>query len=81
MADILLPDATDLESTQLIRAGGTKFVEQIWEHERCDFAPACGGDRKVTKDMTWIATQLAKRNGLLDKYYKALNRGALAAYL
>ncbi len=27
MADILLPDATDLESTQLIRMGGTKFVE------------------------------------------------------
>ena len=33
MADILLPEATDLEGTQLIRIGGTKFVEQFWEHQ------------------------------------------------
>ena len=32
-ADILLPDATDLESLQLIRIGGTKFIEQFWDHE------------------------------------------------
>ena len=33
MADILLPDATDLESLQLIRIGGSKYIEQFWEHE------------------------------------------------
>jgi phenylacetyl-CoA:acceptor oxidoreductase len=32
-ADVLLPDATDLEGLQLLRIGGTKYVEQFWEHE------------------------------------------------
>jgi phenylacetyl-CoA:acceptor oxidoreductase len=32
-ADVLLPDATDLESLQLIRIGGTKYVEQFWDHQ------------------------------------------------
>ena len=32
-ADMLLPDATDLESLQLIRIGGTKYIEQFWDHE------------------------------------------------
>ncbi len=31
MADILLPDCTDLEGLQLIRVGGTKYVEQFWD--------------------------------------------------
>ncbi|MBZ0218744.1 MAG: molybdopterin-dependent oxidoreductase, partial [Fimbriimonadaceae bacterium] len=33
MADILLPECTDLESTQLTRIGGTSFVEQFWKHQ------------------------------------------------
>ena len=33
IADILLPEATDLESMQLIRIGSTKFTEQFWKHE------------------------------------------------
>jgi phenylacetyl-CoA:acceptor oxidoreductase len=33
MADLLLPEATDLESVQMIRVGGTKFMEQFWEHK------------------------------------------------
>ena len=32
-ADILLPDAGDLESLQLIRIGGSKYIEQFWDHE------------------------------------------------
>ncbi len=76
MADILLPHATDLESTQLIRMGGTKFVEQHWEHEgvvlRQPAVEPCGDSR----DMTWIATELANRTGLIEKYNAALNRGA-----
>ena len=32
-ADVLLPEATDLESLQLIRIGGSKFVEQFWEQQ------------------------------------------------
>ena len=33
MADVLLPDCTDLEGLQLLRIGGTKFVEQFWDHQ------------------------------------------------
>ncbi len=32
-ADVLLPDATDLEGLQLIRIGGTKYVEQFWDQQ------------------------------------------------
>ncbi|HSM20358.1 MAG TPA: molybdopterin-dependent oxidoreductase, partial [Hyphomicrobiales bacterium] len=32
MADILLPDCLDIESTQLIRIGGTKYIEQFWHY-------------------------------------------------
>ena len=76
MADILLPDATDLESLQLIHAGGTKFVEQIWEHEGVLLRQPVVEPQGDAKDMTWISAELAKRTGLLDKYYKAFNRGA-----
>jgi phenylacetyl-CoA:acceptor oxidoreductase len=31
-ADLLMPEATDLESLQLYRVGGTKYVEQYWQH-------------------------------------------------
>jgi len=76
MADILLPDATDLESMQLIRMGGTKFVEQFWKHQgvvlRQPAVEPCGEAR----DFTWIATELARRSGLLEGYNKAINRGA-----
>jgi phenylacetyl-CoA:acceptor oxidoreductase len=33
MADVLLPEATDLESAQMIRMGGTKYMEQFWDHK------------------------------------------------
>ncbi len=76
MADILLPDATDLESMQLIRMGGTKFVEQFWQHQgvvlRQPAVEPCGEAR----DFTWIATELARRSGLLAGYNAAINRGA-----
>jgi phenylacetyl-CoA:acceptor oxidoreductase len=76
MADILLPDATDLESMQLIRMGGGKFVEQFWKHEgvviRQPAVKPCGEAR----DFTWIATELARRTGLLDSYNEAINKGA-----
>ena len=40
MADLLLPEATDLESLQLIRLGSTKFVEQFWRPRGLRAAPA-----------------------------------------
>ena len=33
MADVLLPESTDLESLQLIQIGSTKFTEQFWKHQ------------------------------------------------
>lgn len=76
MADILLPDATDLESTQLIRMGGTKFVEQLWKHQGVVLRQAAVPPRGEARDFTWIATELARRSGLLEKYNAAINRGA-----
>ena len=75
-ADILLPEATDLESTQLIQIGSAKFVEQLWAHEGWAIRqPAC--DKTVDyMDMSDIATELAARSGLLEKYNNAINRGA-----
>lgn len=75
-ADVLLPDCTDLESLQMIRIGGTKYVEQFWDHQgfalRQPAVPAQGEAR----DFTWIATELARRSGILEKYNQAINRGA-----
>jgi len=76
MADILLPEAIDLESTQLIRAGGTKFVEQHWAHQGFVLRQPAVAPLGDSRDFTWIATELAQRSGLLEAYNKAINRGA-----
>jgi phenylacetyl-CoA:acceptor oxidoreductase len=75
-ADLLLPEATDLESLQLYRIGGTKYIEQYWAHtgwalRQPVVAPPCD-----TRDLTDVATELAARVGILDRYLEALNRGA-----
>ncbi len=75
MADILLPDATDLESTQLIRMGGTKFIEQHWQHQGVALRQPMVEPEGEARDFTWIAGELAKRCGLLDRYNRAINRG------
>ncbi len=75
MADIVLPEATDLESTQLIRMGKTKFVEQFWHHQGFVLRQPAVAPRGDTKDFTWIATELARRTGLLEGYNEAINRG------
>ncbi len=75
-ADILLPDATDLESLQLMRIGGTKYQEQYWEVN--GFAlrqPVVQGDNEA-RDMTDIASELAARTGLTAGYIAAINKGA-----
>ena len=76
MADILLPDATDLESTQLIRMGGTKFVEQHWKHHGVVLRQPAVEPRGEARDFSWISTELARRTGLLKEYNAAINRGA-----
>ncbi|MCW8883330.1 MAG: molybdopterin-dependent oxidoreductase, partial [Sedimenticola sp.] len=76
MADLLLPEATDLEATQLIPVGGTKFVEQFWKHKGAILRQKVVEPQGEAKDFTWISTQLAQRTGLLEKYNNAINRGA-----
>ncbi len=76
VADILLPDCTDLEATQLIRIGATKFVEQFWEHHGFALRQPVVEPAGEARDFTWIATELARRTGLLEPYNAAINRGA-----
>ena len=81
MADVLLPERTDFESTQLIRVGGSKFIEQFWDCEGFALRQPAIEPRGDTKDFTEIATELAVRAGLLERYNDALNRGAACVRL
>jgi phenylacetyl-CoA:acceptor oxidoreductase len=76
-ADVLLPDAGDLESLQLIRIGGSKYIEQFWDHEGFALRQPAVRPRGEARDFTDIATDLAARCGLLAEYNAAINRGAL----
>jgi phenylacetyl-CoA:acceptor oxidoreductase len=75
MADVLLPEATDLESEQMIRVGGTKYMEQFWDYKGVALRQKAVEPQGEARDFTWIATELAKRTGLLDKYVSAINKG------
>ena len=72
----LLPEATDLESLQLMRLGTTKYTEQFWKHEGWAIRQPAGDKTVDCRDMTDIATELADRLGLLEEYNAAINRGA-----
>jgi phenylacetyl-CoA:acceptor oxidoreductase len=76
MADILLPECTDLEGLQLIRIGGTKYVEQFWDHQGFALRDPAVAPQGESRDFTWIATELARRCNLLEGYNTAINRGA-----
>jgi len=75
-ADVLLPDATDLESLQLIRIGGSKYVEQFWDRQGFALRQPAVATQGDARDFTEIATELAKRTGLLAKYNASINKGA-----
>jgi phenylacetyl-CoA:acceptor oxidoreductase len=81
MADVLLPERTDIESTQLIRIGGSKFIEQFWDHEGFALRQPAVEPRGDTRDFTEIATELAVRAGLLKEYNEAINRGSACVRL
>ncbi len=80
-ADVLLPDATDLESLQLIRIGGSKYIEQFWDHEGFALRQPAIAPRGGARDFTDIATALAERTGLLEPYNAAINKGTLGVRL
>jgi phenylacetyl-CoA:acceptor oxidoreductase len=75
-ADVLLPDATDLESLQLIRIGGSKYVEQFWDRQGFALRQPAVSPRGEARDFTDIATELAQRTGLLAQYNASINKGA-----
>ncbi|PWB40190.1 MAG: molybdopterin oxidoreductase [Rhodocyclales bacterium] len=76
MADILLPEATDLESLQLIRLGRTKYIEQYWDHQGFILRQPVVDPQGDARDFTWISTELTRRVGILAEYNAAINRGA-----
>ena len=80
-ADLLLPDAGDLESLQLIRIGGSKYIEQFWQHEGFALRQPAIAPRAEARDFTDIATDLAARCGLTEKYNASINKGALGVPL
>jgi phenylacetyl-CoA:acceptor oxidoreductase len=80
-ADILLPDQMDLESLQLIYIGGSKYIEQFWKHEGYALRQPVVTPRVDAKDFTDIATELAARTGLLERYNASINRGAAGVAL
>jgi phenylacetyl-CoA:acceptor oxidoreductase len=75
-ADIILPECTDLESTQLLRVGGTESFEQFWEAEGWVLRQKVVEPRGETRDFDWIATELATRLGILEQLNAAVNEGA-----
>ena len=75
MADLLLPEATDLESTQVIRVDASRSMEQFWDYRGVALRQSAVAAQGETRDFTWISTEIAKRTGLLKEYNAALNRG------
>jgi phenylacetyl-CoA:acceptor oxidoreductase len=81
MADVLLPDCVDIESTQLWRIGGTKYVEQFWHYQGFALRQAAIPGRGEAREFTDIATELAERTGLREAYNNRINRGGLGVRL
>ncbi|MDP6564862.1 MAG: molybdopterin-dependent oxidoreductase, partial [Alphaproteobacteria bacterium] len=76
MADIVLPEATDLESLQLSRIGGTGSGEQYWRHQGWMIRQPVVDKAVDCMDMTDITTELCERAGILAEYNAAVSRGA-----
>ncbi|HEY2996307.1 MAG TPA: molybdopterin-dependent oxidoreductase [Methylomirabilota bacterium] len=74
-ADLVLPDATDLEAYQLFRVGATKYVESYWEHQGVALRQPVTEPPFDTRDLTDVGTELSRRLGILERYNDALNRG------
>ncbi|MBT4933895.1 MAG: molybdopterin-dependent oxidoreductase [Rhodospirillaceae bacterium] len=80
-ADILLPESTDLESTQLIRIGGTKFSQNFWHHEGWAIRQKVVEPLYDTMDMSDISLRLAQEVGIVEDYIEAINNGAAGSRL
>lgn len=72
-ADVLMPEATDLESDQLLRLGGNHYFENHWESEGWALRQAVVPPQHESKDFSWIANELARRTSLLEAYNSVIN--------
>ena len=72
-ADIIMPEATDLESDQLLRLGGAHYLENHWESEGWALRQAVVPPQHEARDFSWIANELARRTGLLEAYNSVIN--------
>ncbi|MBL1141141.1 MAG: molybdopterin-dependent oxidoreductase [Proteobacteria bacterium] len=72
-ADVLMPEATDLESDQVLRIGGGHYFENHWESEGWALRQAVVPPQNDAKDFSWIANELARRTGLLEAYNSVIN--------
>jgi phenylacetyl-CoA:acceptor oxidoreductase len=81
MADLLLPEATDLESLQLTRVGGSQFMEQFWHERGWAIRQPAVAPVVDARDITDISTELARRTDTLTAYVDAINRGRLGVPL
>jgi phenylacetyl-CoA:acceptor oxidoreductase len=77
MADVLLPEATDLESLQLIRIGGSQFMEQFWHARGWAIRQPVVSPAADCRDITDIASELAQRTGIAARYFEIINNGRL----
>jgi phenylacetyl-CoA:acceptor oxidoreductase len=75
MADVLLPEATDIEGTQIVEVGSIKINEQFWRHKGWAVRQPAIQPPANVMDISDIATQLALRSGFLADYNEAINRG------
>jgi len=81
MADILLPECTDLEGLQLIRLGGQNFQEGRRCFQGYALRQPVVAPQGEARDFTWISTQLAARLGMLKQYNAAINDGGAGVKL
>ncbi len=80
-ADIVLPEAMDLESYQLIPLGGTGWLESLWNSKGWVLRQPIVEPRGEARNFSWISNELARRTGLLEAYNAAINEGACGVAL
>lgn len=75
-ADLVIPDHTDLEGTQLKRIGGHNHaMDAFWEQEGFALKQPAKEPEHDTIDMTELLSQLAQEMGSYEDYVGAINRG------
>lgn len=77
MADVILPEHTDLEGLQLFRLGPSTHSEAYWEEYGFGIRQPGVEPPYNTMDPTDLSTELARRCGILREYNEAINAGIM----